>query len=82
MSKFDIFVSDLEGVIAKLSSVLDGGKQMRDESEAVEKGAQQATGTPPSKKGRRSSIVRRLVPDRKLPGDPAFSLAGARFYPG
>jgi hypothetical protein len=37
MSKFDDFIGDLEQVLAKLSSLRDGLKQMKEDSEAIEK---------------------------------------------
>ncbi len=37
MSKFDDFIGDIEQVLAKLSSLRDGLRQMKEESEAIEK---------------------------------------------
>ncbi len=37
MSKFDIFISELEQVLEKLSGLREGLKQMKEEIEAVEK---------------------------------------------
>lgn len=37
MSKFEIFIGELEQVLEKLTGIRDGLKQMKEESEAVEK---------------------------------------------
>ncbi len=37
MTKIDTFIGDLEDVLAKLGNVLGGLKQMKQESEAIEK---------------------------------------------
>ncbi|MGO9171854.1 MAG: hypothetical protein ACLP7P_07805 [Rhodomicrobium sp.] len=50
MSKFDIFIGDLEEVLAKLSSLRDGLKQMKEESESVEKARDALRGRRGSKK--------------------------------
>ncbi|MGO8954294.1 MAG: hypothetical protein ACLPWS_08435 [Rhodomicrobium sp.] len=50
MSKYDIFIGDLEGAIAKLNGLLAGLKQMKEESEAVEKARDALRGRRRSKK--------------------------------
>jgi uncharacterized protein (DUF3084 family) len=37
MSKFDVFIDELDQVLAKLTGLRNGLKQMKEESEAVEK---------------------------------------------
>ncbi len=52
MNKFDILIGDLEELLAKLSGLLEGLKQLRDESESVEKARDSLRGRRKPKKGR------------------------------
>ena len=44
MTRIDTFIGDLEDVLAKLGNVLGGLKQMKEDSEAVEKAREKLPG--------------------------------------
>ena len=54
MSKFDIFISELEQVLEKLSGLREGLKQMKEEIEAVRRRAIRCAGAAVRKRMTRS----------------------------
>lgn len=57
MSKFEAFIGEIEHVLEKLSGLRDGLKQMREESEAVEKARDTLRGRQAAEEGGGAGIA-------------------------